>query len=65
MRFDVNDVVEILIDLPSENLKKGELGVVVMVFSEPVEAYEVEFCDANGETIAQVVLESEQLTKVR
>lgn len=35
-------------------------GVVVAVFDSPDVAYEVEFCDVNGDTLAEVVLRCEQ-----
>ncbi|WP_097304338.1 DUF4926 domain-containing protein [Pseudomonas chlororaphis] len=55
-----NDVVRLIEDIPSEGVFRGRLGVIVAVFSEPEEAYEVEFCNEEGVTIAQVVLRSSQ-----
>ena len=65
MRPQVNDTVSLNNDLPNEHLPKGSLGVVVFVFSEPEEAYEIESCDENGATIAQVTLRLEHFTTVR
>jgi hypothetical protein len=59
--MDINDVVALKIDLPEENLVKGMRGVIVMVFSDPELAYEVEFSSDNGETIAEVALKPEQI----
>jgi len=44
---------------------RGSLGVVVAVLSEPEEAYEVEFCDGGGATIAQISLRSAQFEVMR
>lgn len=61
MYFKANDTVRLLSDLPQEALAKGAVGVVVAEFNEPQEAYEVEFCNEHGETIAQVALLPNQL----
>ncbi|MEW9898393.1 DUF4926 domain-containing protein [Chitinivorax sp. PXF-14] len=49
-------------EIPSESLAKGAIGVIVEEFSEPEEAYEVEFCDEDGVTIAQIALRPNQFT---
>jgi hypothetical protein len=56
VRFYVNDAVVLRRGLPDEDLVAGAIGAVVLVFDEPEPAYEVEFCDDVGRTIAQVVL---------
>ena len=61
MKFRGNDVVELVDDIPADSLSKGTIGVVVMGFVEPEEAYEVEFCNENGETIAQIALRPYQI----
>ena len=61
MIFKINDPVRLLIDLPEEALSKGAVGVVVMKHAEPEEAYEVEFCNEKGETIAQAALRPSQI----
>jgi hypothetical protein len=53
------DVVALLKALPAENLKKGQVGTVVEVFSE--EDFEVEFADKHGKTIAMVPLKNSDL----
>lgn len=60
----INEVVRLLEDVPSEGICSGSLGVIVAVFSEPEEAYEVEFCDEKGVTTAQVALRPSQLEVV-
>jgi hypothetical protein len=42
------DIVELTEDLPEYGLKKGESGVVVVVFDKPDEAYMLEFVDESG-----------------
>jgi len=46
-------------DLPGRKLKRGEVGTVVEVLSPDV--YEVEFCDEDGETYAELALRGDQL----
>ncbi len=50
------DLVRLLIDLPEEGLARGAEGVVVMVHERPERAYEVEFCDENGETVTTLAV---------
>ena len=47
--------------LPEHGIEAGALGAVVHVFTRPQRAYEVEFCDDQGETIAMVPLKADQL----
>jgi hypothetical protein len=61
MKFKTNDTVKLINDLPYEALSKDSIGVVVAEFTDPVEAYEVEFCNEDGETIAQVTLFADQI----
>lgn len=61
MYFKINDTVLLLEDLPEEELAKGAVGVVVAEFDEPEEAYEVEFCNDKGETLAEVALLPNQI----
>ena len=58
------DTVRLLVDLPAEGLAAGATGAVVHVFDRPNLAYEVEFTDEEGRTVAQVPLTSDQLELV-
>ncbi|GID31049.1 DUF4926 domain-containing protein [Paractinoplanes brasiliensis] len=58
------DTVRLLVDLPGEGLAAGAIGAVVHVFERPNLAYEVEFTDGEGRTIAQVALTPDQLQLV-
>jgi len=64
MKFNDLDVVKTLIDFPCENIKKGEIGTVVMPFNEPYEAYEVEFAGDDGRTTAMFTILPEHIEKV-
>lgn len=63
MKFLEFDTVILINDYESEGLKKGDIGAILMVYSEPNEAYEVEFVDNNGEVKAQVVLLPNEIEK--
>jgi len=61
MRFNDLDCVKTLRDFPEEGIKKGDIGTVVMAFSTPNEAYEVEFVNRNGTTRAMFAIIPEEL----
>ncbi|MFJ4193041.1 DUF4926 domain-containing protein [Pseudomonas sp. NPDC089534] len=65
MPLGINEVVRLLEDLPSEGFFIGSIGVIVSVFYEPEEAYEIEFCDEKSVTIAQLSLRSSQFEVVK
>ena len=58
------DVVVLLEDLPADGLQVGMRGTVVDIHHSPCLAYEVEFCDDRGETIALVALLPNQIERV-
>lgn len=53
------DVVALLDDKPAEGLVAGQVGTVVEVFAP--DAFEVEFLDANGKTVALAELKRAEL----
>ena len=55
------DVIELLIDLPEHSVTAGMQGTIVEEYGT---AYEVEFCDLRGVTIALVALKPEQFTVI-
>ena len=59
--FKVGDVVVLLADVPNEGLRKGQIGAVVHEFDDPTVAYETEFTDADGRTVAQLALLPNQI----
>lgn len=61
MTFSLFDVVVLTQDMPEDGLRSGMIGAVIEIYASPVMAYEVEFCDASGQTIEQLALLPEQL----
>ncbi|WP_244323784.1 DUF4926 domain-containing protein [Mixta intestinalis] len=55
------EVVYLSDNLPGLGLTKGQPGVVLDVYYSPSLAYEVEFCDDEGNTILSLALSPEQL----
>ena len=52
MKFNEMDLVRVLKDFPEQKIKKGDIGIIITVFTEPREGYEVEFDDGAGKTKA-------------
>lgn len=46
-------------DLPGHKLKRGEVGTVVELLAPDV--FEVEFCDEDGQTYAELALRRDQV----
>ncbi len=57
------DLVAILIDLNEAKLVRGDVGTVAMVHGDQ-EAFEVEFVNAAGKTIAVETLYRDQVRKI-
>ena len=53
------DIVALLIDIPEEGLRRGNVGAIVEVYNSG-EAYEVEFVDRDGQTYGLLALRPEQ-----
>ncbi|HYX72484.1 MAG TPA: DUF4926 domain-containing protein [Nitrososphaera sp.] len=53
------DTVALLEDLPERKLKRGEVGTVVEILAP--EVFEVEFCDDEGQTYAEIAVRGDQL----
>ncbi|WP_174871178.1 DUF4926 domain-containing protein [Pectobacterium polaris] len=62
--YSLFDVISLKNDLPDEGLKKGTLGAIVHIYDEPSPAYDIEFCDNNGETLAWITLPLDCFSKV-
>ncbi len=54
------DVVALTVDIPSENLKRGQVGTVVEILAKG-KAFEVEFSDNQGQTYNSLAIPPEQL----
>ena len=61
MRYSLLDVVALAEDVPEEGLVAGMIGAVVEVYTTPTEAYDVEFCDPQGRTVALCAFLPDQL----
>ena len=57
------DRIILNIDLPEHDLKKGDLGTVVLVHGES-KGFEVEFVSLSGETVAVVSLFTYQVRSI-
>lgn len=58
-KIELLDAVALLDDLPERNLKRGEVGTVVEILAPDV--YEVEFCDEEGRTYAELAVRADQI----
>lgn len=45
------DVVELSVDVPKYNLRRGQRGVVITTFDEPSEAYDLELANESGDLL--------------
>lgn len=63
MKFLELDTVVLLKNCPTENLTTGDIGVIIMAYKSPCEAYEVEFVDSQGKTKAQLTLYPDEIKK--
>tara|TARA_R110000772_G_C13189946_1_gene428937 strand:- start:496 stop:738 length:243 start_codon:yes stop_codon:yes gene_type:complete len=61
---DAQPTLRLLVSIDDEGIGAGDIGVIVAVFNDPDEAYEVEFGDQDGATVAQVVLKEYQFEVV-
>jgi hypothetical protein len=61
MKFYEHQTVVTITDFPKNNIKSGDIGVVVAIFTDPNEAYEVEFVNADGSTKAMFAILPEHL----
>lgn len=55
------DVVKVTRDIPGQKVSVGAMGTIIMIYTHPDLAYEVEFCDDIGQTIAQIALKPEEI----
>lgn len=58
--YSLFDMVVLVEDMPEAGLRVGMKGVIIEMYSQPVEGYEIEFCDDQGRTVAQLALSPEQ-----
>jgi len=60
--IDLLDVVALTEDLPEAGLIAGQVGTVVEKLAD--EVFEVEFCDDQGRTYAELAVPAGQLTRL-
>ena len=58
------DVVALTVDLPENNLWRGQVGTVVEILANET-AFEVEFSDRTGRTYESIGLRPEQIMRLR
>lgn len=63
MKFKENDVVRVMTDY-QKNVRKGEVGTIIMAFDKPREAYEVELLDESGNPKVQCTFGPDDLELV-
>lgn len=61
MKYKLFDVIQLMIDIPEEDLSKGDTGTIVECYTVPREGYEVEFVNPNGSTKALCTLLPDQI----
>lgn len=61
MTFQPFAIVILNQDVISAGLVAGQAGTVVEVFTKPHEAYLVEFCNEEGETLDTVTLQEDEI----
>ena len=58
------DRIILNIDIPGKNLKKGDIGTVVMIHNNGG-GYEVEFVMLDGQTLSVETLKAEEVREIR
>ena len=61
MTLKLLDRVKLKRDIPERNLRKGMIGAIVIIHEKPNKAFEVEFSDDHGGTIAQLALTAAEI----
>lgn len=61
----LHDTVRLVEPVSDGSVRVGAIGVIVAIFSVPEEAYEVEFANPEGETIAQIALRPNEFVIIK
>lgn len=64
MEIEELDMVVLLSDAEEYGLERGDIGAVVHRYSGEETAYEVEFVTGEGETVAVLTLERDQIRRM-
>ena len=62
-QFNLYDIVCLKEDISNPPLQKGTAGTIIYVY-KPNKLFEIDFVSKEGETLASVVLENNQLLKI-
>jgi hypothetical protein len=62
MKTNIGDIVELIRDVPEQHLQAGMRAAIVHCHDDAV--YELEFTDAEGETLATVALDAGQFIPI-
>lgn len=64
--FKEYDIVRLKHELPTKGLSAGAIGTILLIYEQPPlpPAYEVEFTDGNGNALAILALQEEEIEKV-
>ena len=65
MSYSLFDTIVLIEDIPEDGLVAGMTGAIVDIYSEPTQAYEIEFCDPEGQTLALLALLPEQIRPLK
>lgn len=59
------DIVRLKREMPAEGLSAGATGIILLIYEQPPlpPAYEIEFIDGNGNTIAILALQEDEIEK--
>jgi len=61
--IELLDVVALTVDLPERNLQRGQVGTVVEQLGDS--AFEIEFTDEDGRTVATAPINADALLPLR
>jgi len=61
MKFEEHQIVKTTINFPQNGIAAGDIGAIVMCFTLPNEAYEVEFVNDDGSTRAMFAILPEHI----
>ncbi len=62
--YDLLETVIATVDLPEQQVLNGDLGTIVEVYTDPDNAYEVEFVNPDGTTRALLTLGPQELRRL-
>ncbi|MBC2265068.1 DUF4926 domain-containing protein [Listeria booriae] len=65
MKFKEFDTVKILANFTDDGVYEGEIGTILLAYTEPSEAYEIEVNNEDGTQKAQIVALPDQLELLR